>query len=78
MYIRVSDNDNMALQTKKELFLVWSYLVDVRTAALIIRGDIALRKTAFLSHLYVKTIILPRQARDKHRETQKAHPFLRW
>jgi hypothetical protein len=61
----------MALQTKKELFLVWSYLVDVRTAALIIRGDIALRKTAFLSHLYVKTIILPRQARDKHRENSK-------
>jgi len=26
-----------------------------------------LRKTAFLSHLYIKTIILPRQARDKHR-----------
>ena len=27
-----------------------------------------LRKTAFLSNLYIKTIILPRQARDKHRE----------
>jgi hypothetical protein len=27
-----------------------------------------LQKTAFLSHLYIKTIILPRQARDKHRE----------
>ena len=28
-----------------------------------------LRKTAsFLSHLYIKPIILPRQARDKHRE----------
>jgi hypothetical protein len=25
----------------------------------------ALQKTAFLSHLYIKTIILPRQARDK-------------
>eukprot|EP01046_Picozoa_sp_COSAG06_P045433 COSAG06_NODE_6280_length_3001_cov_2.106134_5_plen_58_part_00 len=24
------------------------------------------RKTPFLSHVYVKTIILPRQARDKH------------
>jgi hypothetical protein len=30
-----------------------------------------LRKTAFLSHLYIKTIILPRQARDKHRENSK-------
>jgi hypothetical protein len=28
-----------------------------------------LRKTAFLSHLYIKTMILPRQARDNHRET---------
>jgi hypothetical protein len=27
--------------------------------------------TAFLSHLYIKTIILPRQARDKHRENSK-------
>jgi hypothetical protein len=36
----------------------------------------SLRKTAFLSHLYIKTIILPRQARDKHREsTQKKMPF---
>jgi hypothetical protein len=30
--------------------------------------SVALRKTAFLSHLYIKTNILPRQARDKHRE----------
>jgi hypothetical protein len=30
-----------------------------------------LRKPAFLSHLYIKTIILPRQAQDKHRETIK-------
>jgi hypothetical protein len=30
------------------------------------------RKTPlFLRHLYMKTIILPRQARDKHRKTQK-------
>jgi hypothetical protein len=27
--------------------------------------------TVFLSHLYVKTIFLPRQARDKHRENSK-------
>jgi hypothetical protein len=30
-----------------------------------------LRKTAFLRHLYIKTIILPRQAWDKHRENSK-------
>jgi hypothetical protein len=28
-------------------------------------------KTPFLSHLYAKTMILPRQARDKHRENSK-------
>jgi len=28
-------------------------------------------KTVFLSHLYIKTNILPRQARDKHRENSK-------
>ena len=28
------------------------------------------RKTAFLSHLYLKTNILPRQARDKHGENR--------
>jgi hypothetical protein len=33
--------------------------------------QVLLRKTAFLSHLYIKTIILPRQARDKHRENSK-------
>jgi hypothetical protein len=33
--------------------------------------------TAFLSHLYIKTMILPRQARDKHREnSQKRCIFL--
>jgi hypothetical protein len=33
-------------------------------------------KTATLSHLYIETIILPRQARDKHREsTQKKMAF---
>jgi len=29
------------------------------------------RKRGFLSHLYIKCIILPRQARDKHRENSK-------
>ena len=33
-------------------------------------------KTVFLSHLYIKTKILPRQARDKHRENSpKRGPF---
>ena len=35
----------------------------------------AVRKTAFLSHLYIKCIFLPRQARDKHRENSKKMPF---
>ena len=34
------------------------------------------RKRHFLRHLYIKMLILPRQARDKHREsTQKKMPF---
>ena len=32
-------------------------------------------KTAFLGHLYIKYIILPRQARDKHSENSKTMPF---
>ena len=31
----------------------------------------AVRKTGFLSHLYIKMNVLPRQARDKHRENSK-------
>jgi hypothetical protein len=34
-------------------------------------------KTVFLSHLYIKAIFLPRQARDKHRENSKTGRFLR-
>jgi len=34
-------------------------------------------KMAFLSHLYIKTIILPRQARDKHRENSKKDAVFR-
>jgi hypothetical protein len=35
------------------------------------------RKRHFLSHLYIKCIILPRQARDKHRKNSKKVPFSR-
>jgi hypothetical protein len=35
-----------------------------------------LQKPAFWSHLYIKTNILPRQARDKHRENSKKSAFL--
>eukprot|EP01046_Picozoa_sp_COSAG06_P027566 COSAG06_NODE_2443_length_6870_cov_2.396544_5_plen_85_part_00 len=34
-----------------------------------------MRKTTFLSHFYVKTIILPRQARDKHRNHSAKKAF---
>ena len=34
------------------------------------------KKTVFLSHLYINMLILPRQARDKHRKTQKSAVFL--
>jgi hypothetical protein len=54
-----------------------SRFVSLRTAA-IIAGVQRLRTTAFLSHFYIKPIILPRQARDKHRETlQKDAVFSR-
>jgi hypothetical protein len=36
-----------------------------------------LRKTALLSHLYIKMIILPRQARGKHRENSKKDAVFR-
>ena len=38
-------------------------------------GTEAVRKRHFLSHLYIKCIILPRQARDEHRENSKKVPF---
>ena len=34
------------------------------------------KKTVFLRHLYIKIMILPRQARDKHRENSKKARFL--
>jgi hypothetical protein len=45
----------------------------VRDLSRIVSGE----KTVFLSHLYIKTMILPRQARYKHREsTQNKERFL--
>jgi hypothetical protein len=35
------------------------------------------KKTGFLSHLYIKILFLPRQARDKHRGKLKKSPFSR-
>jgi hypothetical protein len=35
------------------------------------------RKRPFFRHLYIKTIILPRQARDKHRENSKKDAVFR-
>jgi hypothetical protein len=35
------------------------------------RSQLSPAETGILSHLYIKTIILPRQARDKHRENSK-------
>jgi hypothetical protein len=49
----------------------------VALAQLIEAHKLRLRKTAFLSHLYIKTIILPRQARDKHRENSKKDAVFR-
>jgi hypothetical protein len=38
-------------------------------------SDASVRKRHFLRHLYIKCIILPRQARDKHRNNSKKVPF---
>jgi hypothetical protein len=44
--------------------------------ALTVRRQQQVRKRHFLRHLYIKCIILPRQARDKHRENSKKCRFL--
>jgi hypothetical protein len=36
-----------------------------------LKGAFEVKKRAFLSHLYIKMMFLPRQARGKHRETSK-------
>ena len=38
-------------------------------------NNLQVRKRHFLSHLYIKSNILPRQARDEHRENSKKVPF---
>jgi len=38
-------------------------------------GDRPVSKTVFLRQFYLKTIVLPRQARDKHRENSKRDRF---
>ena len=49
------------------------------SAVLSIKDRFQVRKTYFLRHFYIKTIILPRQALDKHREDtpKKSGVFLR-
>ena len=39
-------------------------------------GDETVTKRVFLRHLYIKMIILPRQARDKRRENSNKDAFL--
>jgi hypothetical protein len=41
----------------------------------ITRGTLG-ERTGFFSHLYIYMIILPRQARDKHRENSKKARFV--
>ena len=41
----------------------------------LVASAVEARKRHFLRHLYIKCIILPRQARDKHRENSKKVPF---
>jgi hypothetical protein len=48
-----------------------------RTALVALLNSMSGKKTGILSHLYIKVIFLPRQARDKHRENSKKSPFSR-
>ena len=53
----------------------WRFLVEREQVDLLHvqpRGE----KTGFLSHLYIKVIILPRQARDKHMQSTQTNPVL--
>jgi hypothetical protein len=48
------------------------------SAAIMSSVEAPVRKTAVLSHSYINAILLPRQARDKHRESsKKSGVFLR-
>ena len=46
-----------------------SFYVCCTGALQAVADGVMVRKTPFGSHFYIKTIILPRQARDKHRES---------
>eukprot|EP01046_Picozoa_sp_COSAG06_P072067 COSAG06_NODE_20913_length_776_cov_2.901034_1_plen_115_part_00 len=65
----------MHFEFKNGARMAFSYLDALLQASVLpvkphrIEEEKLLRKTAFLRHLYLKTIILPRQARDKHRES---------
>ena len=39
--------------------------------------QVRMRKRSVFSHLYIETLILPRQARDKHRENSKKDAVFR-
>ena len=62
---------------KRPAFLAESACDSAKTWTSLVNGSSAKggqtigEKTVFLSHLYIKTIVLPRQARDKHRENSK-------
>ena len=50
-------------------------LVGLACAALAAKTVVLTGETVFLRHFCIKVIILPRQARDRHRENSKKMPF---
>jgi hypothetical protein len=48
---------------------------DLPLSVIIVGVGRAGEKTVFLSHVYIKMMILPTQARDKHRENSKKDRF---
>jgi hypothetical protein len=69
-------NDHFKYQTAQKDAFYYLGLLPVQLVVLLL-CLLALQseKTAFWGHLYIKCIILPRQARDKHRENSKTMPF---
>ena len=57
------------------LFLISAIYLPMFAYSLAMTTTVPVRKRHFLRHLYIKIIILPRQARDKHRENSKKVPF---
>jgi hypothetical protein len=65
------------LHSDQAVRVAQTMLLEGMTASTIESREPEVRKRHFLRHLYIKCIILPRQARDKHRKNSNKVPFSR-